>query len=263
MIGCDCETCTSTDPRDARFRSSVLVEWHRGRVVVDTTPEFRLQMLRAHVNRLDAVLLTHNHADHVQGLDDIRQFNFRTGEAMPVYATRATLDWVRRRFDYVWDALQVGGGLPRLDLVPVDGPFTVAGLRIVPIPVKHGLLDVLGFRFGDFAYISDVSEIPDSSYALLEGVRTLVLDAVQYRPHRTHFHLDAAIAASRRVGAARTYLTHLNHRFLHRRLAAQLPPAITPAHDGLVVEEAAGPRGHGPQAAESVDDGGQASAGRL
>jgi len=235
MLACDCATCTSDDPRDRRYRASLLVRWADHAVVIDTTPEFRLQMLRAGVCQLDAVLLTHTHADHVHGLDDLRPYSYRHGRAIPVYGAPDTLAWVRRHFSYIWEATQAGGGLPKIELLPVTGPFTAAGLPVLPIPVRHGALEVYGYRIGDMAYLSDVSEIPEPAWPLLRGLRLFIVDAVRYRPHATHFHLDAAVAVARRVGAALTVFTHLNHDFLHRRLEAELPAGMVPAYDGLVL----------------------------
>ena len=235
MLACQCPTCLSTDPRDHRMRSSVLLRWNETAVVIDTTPEFRLQLLRAEQRSLDAVLLTHNHADHIHGFDDLRAFTFGRDRGIPVFGHPETLRWMREHFRYIWEAKQIGGGLPKVELRPVEAPFSLGGVHVVPILVKHGILDIYGYRIGDIAYISDVSHIPESSFALLKGVRTLILDAVRRRPHATHFHLDAAVAAARRVQADQTYLTHLNHDFLHGDLAAELPPGIAPAYDGLVL----------------------------
>jgi len=235
MLACQCPTCLSPDPRDQRLRSSVLLRWSNTVVVVDTTPEFRLQMLRANPPSLDAVLLTHNHADHVHGFDDLRAFTFGSDRKIPVYGSSSTLRWVREHFRYIWEAEQIGGGLPKVDLRSVEAPFVIAGVEITPVPVKHGILDIYGYRIGDLAYISDVSHIPESSFALLQGVRTLILDAVRRRPHATHFHLEAALEAAHRLGAERTYLTHLNHDYLHADLEAELPPGVAPAYDGLIL----------------------------
>lgn len=240
MLGCRCPTCTSDDARDARWRASALVRWPGATLVIDTTPEFRLQMLRAQVDTIDAVLITHHHADHIHGFDDLRGFTLRNDRRIPVFTSPDTCAWLREHFRYIWVPTQLGGGLPRVDLHPVTAPFVWAGLTVTPIPVKHGCLDILGFRLGNLAYISDVSAIPPTSEALLEDLDVLVLDAVRYRPHSTHFHLDAALAAAQRIGARRTVLTHLNHDFLHRRLERELPAGVTAAWDGMTVRASAG-----------------------
>lgn len=239
MLACRCETCMSSDSRDKRLRASALLRWPGSTVVIDTTPEFRIQMLRAGAQSLDAVLLTHNHADHVNGLDDLRQFTFGSKRRIPVYGHPQTMGWVRHHFDYVWEATQVGGGLPKIDLIKVEAPFVVNGVRFTPIPVQHGVLTVYGYRVGDVAYISDVSAIPRESMSLLAGLDTLFLDAVRYRPHSTHFHVATAVEAAQRIGARQTYLTHLNHDLMHRSLEKELPAGIAPAHDGLVVRATA------------------------
>ncbi len=236
MVGCSCAACTSTDPRDRRMRSSVLLQWTDTVVVIDTTPEFRMQMLRANVKRLDAVLLTHNHADHVHGLDDVRPFCFLQNTTIPVYGNEPTLGWVREHYSYVWNAPQKGGGLPRISLEVVDRPFTINGVSFTPLPVMHGILPVYGYRVGDLAYIPDVSEIPESTYPLLANLNTLIIDAVRFRPHSTHFHVARSIEEGRRIGAGTTIFTHLNHDIVHARLERELPDGFALAHDGMVME---------------------------
>lgn len=233
MVGCGCAVCRSDDPRDRRHRASALLRWNETVAVIDTTPEFRLQMLRERIDRLDAVLLTHNHADHVHGLDDVRPFCFRRPEPIPVYGDEHAIHWVRKHFAYIWEATQQGGGLPKIELRVAGAPFELDSVTITPLPAWHGITPVLGYRVGDMAYLTDVSRIPDETFALLEGVRTLILDAVRYEPHETHFHVDAAIAASRRVGAEATWFTHLSHHISHARLESETPDGMGPAWDGL------------------------------
>lgn len=235
MLACECPACTSPDPRDTRFRSSVLVEWDDHVLVIDTTPEFRLQLLRENIKHLDAILFTHNHADHVSGLDDIRPFCFHHGP-IPLYGSPQTMDWIRKRFDYIWEAIQQGGGLPRVTLHPVESPFDVLGLSVTPLPVMHGKLPIYGYRIGDCAYISDVSAIPESTVPLLENLGTLILDAVRYTRHDTHFHVDEAIAIAQQIGAKQTWLTHMNHEIKHAELLGECPPGVAPAYDGLRIE---------------------------
>lgn len=245
MLSCSCTACTSTDSRDRRLRSSLLISVAGRNVVIDTTPEFRIQMLRADVGSLDAVLLTHSHADHIQGFDDLRAFTMGTDKRIPVYGASHTLAHIREHFRYIWESEQVGGGVPQVDLRAVDAPFEVAGLAVEPIPVRHGCLDVFGYRFADCAYISDVSDIPESSMERLQGLKLLILDAVRYRPHSTHFHLEAAKQVARRLAPAKTVFTHLNHDFVHAELVEQLPAGMDAAYDGMQFELDPVPKGCG------------------
>jgi phosphoribosyl 1,2-cyclic phosphate phosphodiesterase len=238
MIGCDCQVCRSADPRDNRARSSIyLVCDDDTRVLVDTTTDLRAQALKYGIKRVDAILFTHAHADHIMGLDEVRRFNILSGAPMPVYADVDTLADLRRSFGYVFasDAPR-GGGVPDLRLFPLAGPFCIGGREIVPVPVQHGRWQVLGFRIGSFAYVTDCNGIPDVSLGLLEGVETLVLDALRWKPHPTHFSVDEALAMSRRIGASRTYFTHIAHDLGHDATCAALPPGFSLAYDGLVLE---------------------------
>ncbi|MCB1057105.1 MAG: MBL fold metallo-hydrolase [Acidobacteria bacterium] len=237
VIACECPVCTSGDPRNQRTRPSVALTWQYDgspcTVVVDTGPEFRLQVLAAGLKRLDAVLFTHSHADHIFGLDDVRAFNFLQGRAMPCYGSEETLRTVRRSFAYVFEETQEGGGKPSLELLPVREPFELLGRTVVPVPVLHGALEVFGYRFGRFAYVTDCSEIPEASFALLEGVEMLILDALRYHPHPTHFTVEQALEAAQRIGARRTVFTHMNHDVDYRRPQVTLPEGIEFGYDGL------------------------------
>jgi phosphoribosyl 1,2-cyclic phosphate phosphodiesterase len=238
MIGCDCATCRSTDPRDARLRPSLYVEPDGGEaLLVDAGPDLRAQALRANIRRVDAVIFTHGHADHILGIDELRRFNALQRRPIPCYGDAATLYDVERMFAYVFDpGTPKGGGLPDLELVRIDGPFTVGAQAIVPVPIFHGQRAILGLRFGRFAYLTDCSRIPDGSWALLEGLDVVVLDALRERPHPTHFTIDEAVEAGRRIGASRTYFTHMCHDLGHAATNARLPPGMELAYDGLVVE---------------------------
>ena len=237
MIGCRCAVCRSTDLRDQRLRPSILIEPADGGVLlVDTGPDLRTQALRFDVNHVDAVLFTHPHADHLLGLDEVRRYNTLQGCAIPCYGNPATLAEVRRVFAYAFEPRQAGGGVPRLDLRPVTGPFTVGGTVVTPVPVMHGDLPIYGYRVGAFAYLTDCSDVPDASWALLDGVRTLVVDALRHRPHPTHFTVAQAIEVAARVGSARTLLTHIAHDLGHAETAAHLPPGVELAYDGLIVD---------------------------
>jgi phosphoribosyl 1,2-cyclic phosphate phosphodiesterase len=242
MIGCDCATCVSADPRDTRLRPSIYVETPAARVLVDAGPDLRAQALRHRITRVDAILFTHGHADHILGMDDVRRFNALRAKAMingamPCYGDAATLEDIRRMFSYVFDpATPKGGGLPQLDLQTVEGPFAIADLVVTPVPVDHGARPILGFRFGRFAYLTDCSRIPDASWPLLEGLDVLVLDALRLRPHPTHFSLDEAVATAARIGAGRTFFTHMCHDLLHAATDARLPSGMALAYDGLVLQ---------------------------
>jgi phosphoribosyl 1,2-cyclic phosphate phosphodiesterase len=236
VIGCPCAVCTSTNPKNRRLRPGLKLETERGVVLVDTPTDLREQALRFGLPRLDAVVYTHPHADHVFGLDDIRIFNFRQRAPIPCYASRETLRALRRTFAYVFEETQEGGGKPQLDLIEIQGPFELIGRTIVPVPVWHGSMEVYGYRLGSFAYVTDCSAIPEESYRLLEGVEVLILDALRYKPHSTHFSVDEAVEAAARIGAARTILTHLAHEVDYGAPEVELPPSVEFGYDGIRFE---------------------------
>lgn len=238
VVGCQCRICTSKDPRDKRLRQSVLIETKGKNFLIDTTPDLRLQLLRHPIPRLDFVLFTHSHSDHLMGLDDIRPFNFRQREPIHAFANAQTAKAIRRAFSYIWDdATQIGGGKPQLELHEVEATFVHEDITITPIPVAHGDWTILGFRIGEFAYITDTNGIPDASMLLLEGVKVLALDGLRPAPrHPTHFVIDQAIECARRIGARETWLMHLAHEVSHADVDATLPEGIRLAYDGLVLE---------------------------
>lgn len=233
---CTCPICTSGDPRDKRLRPSVLLRWNGGVVVVDTATDFRLQALRYGIERVDAVLYTHGHADHILGLDDLRLYNWRQGGPIPVYGSPATLETLSRTFWYVLEPGPSENTRPAVDLCPVTTAFRLLERDVVPIPLMHGRLPILGFRIGRVAYLTDVSEIPEPSYALLRDLDVLVLNALRERPHPTHLHFEGALARAARIGATRTYLTHLGHEVLHAAVSAGLPPGVELAYDGMSID---------------------------
>lgn len=236
-IGCRCTTCLSDDPHDHRWRPSILIELRGGAaVLVDTSPDLRAQALAFAISRIDAILYTHAHADHLLGLDDIRRFNEMQGGPISCYADRATLAELRRTFAYAFRAVGPGGGIPRVTLFAVEGPFSLGGAEIVPVPVMHGTQPILGFRVGSFAYLTDCSAIPASSWPLLYGVRVLALDALRERRHPTHFSLAEALAIVDRLRPERTWLTHICHDLPHAETSARLPAGVMLAYDGLKVE---------------------------
>jgi phosphoribosyl 1,2-cyclic phosphate phosphodiesterase len=238
-IGCDCAICTSRDPKDKRTRPSIYIETAGAAILVDTSTDLRLQALANDIRRVDAILFTHSHADHVMGLDDVRRYNQMQKGAIPCYGDAATLASLRQMFSYVFNPpKQIGGGLPELVLHEIDGPFSIGDARIVPVPLWHGKLPILGFRIGAFAYLTDCNRIPDESWTLLTadgGVRVMILDALRQRPHSTHFSVDEAVAVAQRLGTGRTYLTHISHDLAHGATNAQLPAGVELAYDGLVL----------------------------
>lgn len=237
MIACDCAVCLSSDPHDKRTRPSIVIRYGSTSLLVDTSPELRLQCLANDVRRADAVLYTHHHIDHVAGLDDLRRFNWVQDQALPCYGQAETLERLRTMFTYVFDHVSdYPSAKPRLTLHEINGPFEIGGRTITPIPLLHGNLAVLGFRVGNFAYCTDVSKIPESSWPLLEGLDVLVLDALRKRPHPTHFNLDQAVEHAHKIGAKRTYFTHIAHELPHAETNRQLPKGMALAHDGLVIK---------------------------
>jgi phosphoribosyl 1,2-cyclic phosphate phosphodiesterase len=212
VIGCECEVCKSLDFRDKRFRASIHLEASGVSLVVDTGPDFRMQMLRSGVTRLDAVLFTHEHKDHTAGMDDVRPFNFIQQKDMPIFARGNVLDQIRREYSYVFSSKKYPG-VPQIEAIEItEAPFHVNGLKVTPIPVLHYKLPVLGFRFGGFSYITDANHIPEESMKLLEGTEVLVLNALQDEPHISHFTLQEAIGVAEKIGARQTFFTHMSHR---------------------------------------------------
>lgn len=236
-IGCACATCTSTDPRDNRSRTSIWLRTEKTSVVVDTSNDFRHQCLRHGIRTLDAVIYTHHHFDHIAGFDDIRAFNFTQRRPMPIYAMPETLEHLGRIFDY---AFRTSG--PRETSTPVverheilDEPFTIGDLHVQPLELSHGRMRVNGYRIGSFAYCTDCNAISETARELLGGVDVLILDGLRYTPHPTHFSIDEAVAVARSLGARQTYLTHIAHDVRHREAEKCLPEGINLAYDGLEI----------------------------
>ena len=237
MIACDCPVCRSADPHDKRTRTSIYIRQGQTCLLVDTSPELRLQCLANDVRRVDAVLFTHHHIDHVAGLDDLRRFNWIQNGPIPLYGLPATLERLATMFEYVFDPDPAyPSAIPQLSRYAIDGPLVIGDCAITPIPLLHGRLPVLGFRIGAFAYCTDVSEIPAASWPLLEGLEVLVLDALRRRPHPTHFNLEQAVEHARRIGARQTYFTHIAHELGHAETNAALPTGMALVHDGLLIE---------------------------
>jgi phosphoribosyl 1,2-cyclic phosphate phosphodiesterase len=238
-IGCSCAVCASTDPRDKRLRPSILIGCSGRNIVIDTSPDFRAQILRSGATRLDAIVYTHSHADHILGLDDIRPFNFHQRSRIPIYASAPAFAVIQRVFAYVFDPTERNTAVPKLDVNIIDGsPFKVLDLEFQPIPVAHGQETIFGFRFGNAAYLTDHSGIPESSMERLHGLDVLFLDALRRKPHPTHSTLEASIETAQRLQPKRTFFTHMCHDLAHAETEASLPPGIFLAYDGLEIDVA-------------------------
>lgn len=237
VVGCRCATCTSGDPRNDRTRTSIVVGLPGGTLLVDTTPDLRRQLLRERIGSVKAILYTHDHVDHVYGLDDIRPICYRAGAPVPVYCEERVERRIRAAFDYAFEPMPVpGGGVPKITFERITTePFDLLGARVIPLRLRHGVFDVLGFRFGDVAYCTDTNVIPDATWPLLAGLDTLVLDCLRPERHPTHLSLAEALAVAARVGARRTLFVHMGHDIEHGAVSARLPAGVELAYDGLVV----------------------------
>jgi len=236
VIGCDCEVCQSLDFRNKRLRTSVHIQVEDQSIVIDTGPDFRQQMLRERTPRLDFVLFTHSHKDHTAGLDDVRAFNFKQNMDMPLYGTAQVLNQLKTEYYYAFLKKKYPG-TPQLKLNEItEDVFNVNGIEITPLPVTHLHMPVLGFRIGDFSYITDANHIPEETLRRLNGSKVLVLNALQKETHISHFNLDEAVAMAKNIGANKTYFTHISHKLgLHKQVAEELPENIELAYDGLVI----------------------------
>jgi phosphoribosyl 1,2-cyclic phosphate phosphodiesterase len=243
QIGCDCAVCRSTDARDKRTRSGAVLEAEGSTILIDTPPELRLQLISSGFSHVDAVVYTHEHADHINGIDDLRVFSVRQRRPLPLFGPAETLERLRSSFNYIFDDSvrpYEGTSKPRLTLHAVNPgqPVRIAGVETLPLSFEHGHLRVFGYRFGKLAYITDIKAIPQAEREQLKGLEVLVLNALWWRPHPTHLSISEAIDTAVKLGASRTYLTHLTHETGHSELESTLPAGVYPAYDGLTVEVA-------------------------
>ena len=235
MVGCGCRVCSSDDPRDKRTRASLLIRYDGRTILIDAGTDLRFQALREGVERVDAVLFTHSHADHVNGIDDLRGFHFLHREIIPCFGSRSTLDVLEGGFRYIFHEHEGSGYTPLLQPCEVTGPFDLFGVEVVPVPLRHGRTAALGYRIGNFAYLTDCNEIPEASRGLLEGLELLIIDGLRWTPHPFHFNIEEAIEATRPLGPARTILTHLSHDVLFSD-GDRLPDGYEFARDGMTFE---------------------------
>jgi phosphoribosyl 1,2-cyclic phosphate phosphodiesterase len=241
QIGCDCAVCRSSDPRDKRTRSGAVLQAANSTILIDTPPELRLQLISAGFSHIDAVLYTHEHADHINGIDDLRIFSVRQRKPLPLFGPKETLERLRSSFNYIFDDSvrpYEGTSKPNLVLQPITPGqlVSVAGVETLPLAFQHGHIRVFGYRFDKLAYITDIKAIPQAERDQLQGLEVLVLNALWWRPHPTHLSISEAIETAQTLGARRTYLTHLTHETGHSALESTLPPGVFAAYDGLTVE---------------------------
>lgn len=236
VIGCRCRVCTSKDSRNRRMRQSVWIRNGQASILIDASSDFRQQALKFGIQRLDAILVTHAHADHILGLDDTRIFAYRQRAPVPLYGTERTLQGIKKTFWYAFDDVPEGGGRPKVDLIPVRGRFQVGGLQILPLEGDHGFIPVTGYRIDGFAYLTDCKRIPQATVETLRGVECLVLNALRREPeHPTHMTVGEALAAVSEIAPERAYLVHMGHELDHEDLESSLPEGVSPAYDGLTL----------------------------
>lgn len=236
VIACHCAVCSSTEKKNRRTRSSLLIREGEKNILIDTSTDLRAQSLANGLERVDAVLFTHPHADHIHGIDELRAFNLAQGGAIPCYGSAETIGRVRLIFDYIFTDNSNDGWKPNLETETVNGPFEAAGVNVTPVAIRHGAAEIFGYRIGNVAYLTDCSAIPPGSAGLIKGVDVLILGALRHKPHPTHFTIAQAIEASRQTGAGRTILTHLSHNIDYARDNGLLPEGVELAYDGMVVE---------------------------
>ncbi|MFA9409174.1 MAG: MBL fold metallo-hydrolase [Candidatus Dadabacteria bacterium] len=236
IIGCPCSICTSNNPKNKRTRCSVFVESNRKNILIDSSTDLRFQALRHNITRLDAVLYTHSHADHTHGIDDLRTFNFINNMVIPCYGNALTINNLKNNFGYIFDGVHSAGGKPKLELNVVENNFDFDGINIIPIEINHANWIILGYRIGNFAYLTDCSGIPPESMEKLKGLDLLILSALRYREHPAHFNIDQAVEMAQKLNPKLTVFTHMGHEVEYDTLLSELPDNIVPAYDGMEVE---------------------------
>lgn len=236
IINCDCPVCTSTNPKNKRMRCSVMVETDNANILIDTSIDMYQQFIAYPFERIDAILFTHTHADHIFGLDELRRFNYLQKEVIPVYGNVETMNRIKQVFDYALNDGPFVSGIPNITTNTINEEFIIKASKIIPIPLMHGKDEIFGYRIGNMAYCTDVSFIPEESYQLLEGLDILVLGALRERKHPRHFNLEEAIAEMNKIKARQTYLTHISHKLDHETHGNNLPPLCSFAYDGLSIE---------------------------
>lgn len=235
VIGCSCRVCTSNNPKNKRLRASIIVQQGEQNILVDTSVDLRAQCLANNIKRVDAVLYTHTHADHLYGVDELRIFNFIQRSKIPIYGSEETIESIKRTFPYLFTDAVYGGGKPYLIPNIINGNLELSGIKITPVEIMHGDLPIFGYRFFNFAYLTDVSEIPEESMNLLSGLDVLIIGALRYEPHPTHFTIEQAVKVIEKLKPEKAYLTHLGHSVDHEELQKSLPKNISPAYDGLEI----------------------------
>lgn len=236
LLACKCKTCTSKDPRNKRLRASVLIRTGNKNFLIDTSPDLRAQAMQNGFLWIDSVLFTHPHADHVHGIDELRSFNFIMHRPIPCYGNEWTIRTLRTKFDYIFKKTQMGGGKPKIDLRLLEKAKKIYGIKVQPLKLIHGRLPVLGYRINDVAYITDCSYIPDQTFRYLKNLDVLVLDCLRPQLHSTHLNVEGSLALAKKIGAKRTYFTHMGHELEYKEFARFLPKGIWPAYDGLVIK---------------------------
>ncbi|RCW61963.1 MULTISPECIES: MBL fold metallo-hydrolase [Halanaerobium] len=235
VIACDCEVCQSDNPKNKRMRTSVHIKSEEYNLLIDTPPEMRLELINNNIKNVDSVLMTHAHADHIMGFDDIRALNWFQGKEMPVYGDHKTLNHIKRIFPYIFSDENPGGGVPQVILKKIEGEIKFMDLNVKAVPIYHGDNKILAYRINNFAYLTDCSKIPDSSLKLLEGIEYAAVDALRFEKHPTHMSVDQAVELIDKLNLKHGYLTHISHRLDHKKLNDYLPENISAAYDGLII----------------------------